>query len=445
MNERPTEIIVYGNIKSITEILLFLIVITLCAPMAADPDQSCTRGIALYQQAWRESHNHSWLPLGILRSYERSCNDDSEYRLYYSQIRATLESKVGNHRDALGFNDWRGNSYSAKDLPSSLRAIPAVSYIVEQAKRSKFVIVNERHHAGTDRLLTLELLEPLFSHGFRYLALETQVHQDKINERGYPVASGGYYSNDVVFAQMIRTALHLGFEVVSYEIEDDQRASDDADEPVNRQVERDLAQAENLIARTILKDRDAKVLVHCGYGHVYEKKWNTWSPMAYFLRKLTEIDPLTIEQTELSERSSVSEEHPWRQRADAAGLLSGQPVVLFDTNDKRIDVDTYTDIEVFGLRTDYEHGRPSWMRMGGLREPVWFNTPECVDKACILEAMDPTEDDHAVPYDRVESNHMNRVALFLPPNRNFDIRIMNLDSEILASRSINVPAIQPDG
>lgn len=422
--------------------LFYILTVTISSLITAESkqDDSCAQGIVLYQKAWRESEDYSWLPLEILRSYEASCNDDSEYRLYYSQMRATLESKVGNHRDALVFNDWRGNDYYTKeDLPPSVRAAPALPYIVEHAAQTNFVVVNERHHVGSDRLLTLELLEPLYAHGFRYLAVETLGYWDEINERGYPVASSGYYSNEVVFGQMLRTALQLGFEVVSYEIENSQWAPEDPDDPVNRQIERDLTQAQNIVARTTAKDASARVLIHCGYGHVRETKSSNWSPMAYFLKELTKADPLTIDQVEFSERSTLSQAHPWRQEADKRGLLNGSPFVLLDLNGTRIDTDSDTDIEVFGLRTHYEHGRPSWMRMGGTREPVWFNTPECVEQVCIVEAMDPHEDDHAVPYDRIEANHIDRVVLFLPPNRKFDIRILDLQTNTLAVHSIDDP------
>ncbi len=419
--------------------LLCLVTLTTWCVQASEPDPSCAAAMVLYEQEWRSSTVHSWRPLRNLRKNEAICNSDDEYRLYYSQMRATLESKVGNHAAALKFNDWRENTYyNDIDLPLEARATPAIPYIVQQSKESNFVVVNERHHVGSDRLLTLELLKPLYAQGFRYLATETYWYTDEINDRGYPIASAGYYSEDVVYAQMLRTALELGYEVIGYEIEAGQKAPENPDNPVNRQVERDQAQAKNIIARTVEKDSDAKVLVHCGYGHVLESKTSNWSPMAYFLKELTGHDPLTVEQVELSERSLSSLEHPWRQEAQARGFLGDQPVVLLDEADKQIDVDTMTDIEVFGIQTIYEHGRPSWMRMGGLRQPVWFQTPECVTRACILEAMDPSEDETAVPYDRVDASHTDRVALFLPQTGEFNVRVMDMDAKILGERIVSV-------
>ncbi len=376
------------------------------------------------------------------RSHEHLCERDSQYRLSYATRRATLESKVGNHATALAFFDWRTHRYYAEgDLPLSVRAEPAIEYIVNRSVKQRIVIVNERHHVGSDRLLTLELLEPLYERGFRYLAVEGYQFDDGINERGYPVIGGGYYSNDVVYAQMLRSAFELGFKIVGYEIEDSQMAPDDSENPINRQVERDRVQAENIIARILKKDPDAKVLAHCGYAHVREKKTSSWSPMAYFLKEFTGIDPLTIDQTELSERSTLKEEHPWRQEAEKRGLLAAYPVVLLNSTGELVDGDDYTDIEVVGLQTHYEYDRPSWMRLGNTRQPVWFDTPECLDKSCILEAVYPSEENGAVPSDRVEANRTHRVALFLQPNRVYNIRIMDLDTQILAERSFStVPA-----
>ena len=424
------------------KMLICLVLAIPCGALSSEPNGSCAHGLDLWAQAWRTSHDFSWKPLKVLRTYEDACKDDSEIRWAYATRRGTLESKVGNHADALTYFDWYGNRYDNEhDLPASIRAEAAVPYIVNRSTQHRIVVVNERHHTGSDRLLTLELLGPLAAQGFRYIAVETYLFQDKINERGYPVTDQGYYSNEVVYAQMLRSAYELGFKIVGYEIEDNQIAPDDPENPVDRQAERDRTQAENIVARIMKDDPEAKVLVHCGYSHVREIKTSSWSPMAYFLRELTGIDPLTIDQTRLSERSTPEEEHPWRQEAAQRGLLAANPVVLLDSTNELVDIQKSTDIEVFGLMTEYEYERPSWMRMDGTRQPVWFNTPECVDKSCILEAMNPAEAENAVPYDRVEANHVKRVALFLQPNSTFDVRIMDLETDVLAKRSIKTTSI----
>ena len=239
--------------------LLYLVTLSAGFTLASDPEHRCEDEYREWVQIWRTS-SVTWKPLQMNRSYEELCNDDSEYRLSYATRRATLESKVGNHPAALAFFDWRTHRYyTDDDLPQSVRAESAIDYIVDRSADQPFVIVNERHHVSSDRLLTLALLEPLSDLGFRYLAVEGYRFDDGINERGYPLIGGGYYSNDVVYAQMLRSASELGFQVVGYEIEDDQRAPDDPENPVDRQVERDRVQAENIIDRILKKDPDAKV------------------------------------------------------------------------------------------------------------------------------------------------------------------------------------------
>ena len=70
--------------------------------------------------------------------------------------------------------------------------------------------------------------------------------------------------------------------------------------------ERERGQAQNLIER-ILKDApQAKILVHAGYAHIDEKGADRVGAetMAQRFKEATGIDPLTIEQTEMSERSA---------------------------------------------------------------------------------------------------------------------------------------------
>lgn len=390
------------------------------------------------QYFWDAMRNqHAWHGLAHFRSIEKSCLANKDYQLLYAAFRAELESFVGNHASALEFFDMRGDTHStSQDFPETVQAVPATRYVVKRAKNHRIVITNERHHASADRLLPLELLEPLYSQGFRYLALEGYAHWDPINERGYPIVDAGHYSNDVVYAQMLRSALELGFEVVGYEIEPDQRVPDDPQNPVDRQQERETIQAKNIIARIFEKDPLAKVLILCGYGHIHEKAQKNWSSMTHILKETTGLDPLTVDQTLLSERSNRRVEHPLRQRAARMGLLSTRPSVLLDENNDLISVSKATDVQVIGLETQYEHGRPSWLDMQGNRQKIYFSVQECVNRSCILEAVNTNEIDSAVVYDRVEVSFKDRTILYLSPGFTFNIRIMDLDGELLGSRAL---------
>ena len=400
-----------------------------------ESSESCVDG----QDLWDTMRSQLvWHPLKYFRSIEKSCLANEELSLLYAAFRSELESFVGNHAGALKFFDTRENSYSeSRELPFPVISVSATRYIAKKAKNHRIVITNERHHASSDRLLPLSLLKPLYDQGYRYLAVEGYAHWDSINERGYPILAAGHYSNDVVYAQLLRSAIEVGFKVVGYEREASQIAPSDPQNPVNRQHEREMLQAQNIVARIFENDPNAKVLIHCGYGHNNERERDDWSSMAHILKNETGLDPLTVDQTLLSERSDRSEEHPIRQRAAELDLISNHPIVILDEANNLIRVSNNTDIQVLGLQTSYEYGRAVWLKMGGSRKMVSIETDECVDKSCIVEATSATESKKAAVYDRVEVSYKDRTVLYLPPGKPFNVHILDLDGGLLRSQLIH--------
>ncbi len=391
---------------------------------AREADDACANFAEFRRAAIFDYGDHVWSALGDLRAMESSCmGTDNEWR--YRTTVGQLESFILNHSAALEHFGGSPLAGATGGLADSTNAIPAVPYIAERAADHRFVIVNERHHASSDRLLTMALLKPLYDQGFRYLAAEGVWHGDAPGIRGYPVSSTGYYVNDAVFAEMVRQALALGFAVVGYEHEAGQLPV----EAMNDQQTRDYWQAHNLIARTIAGDETGKVLVHCGYEHAYESRSARWTPMAHYLRQAAGIDPLTVDQTMLSERATSAHEHPVRRAADERGLPTGEPTVLVDETGALVPIEgPSVDIRVLGLRTEYEAGRPTWMRMGGLREPLVANVPECAAEPCIVEAVD-SEQPNAVAYDRAEATSATAV-LYVPEDRDVQLATYTLSGEL---------------
>lgn len=373
----------------------------------------CGRG-ALQELATAEYERGVWWPIAPFRELEDICGSgpgSSAYRF----LRAQLESFVGNHRSALVYADRQsGRSTQLQELPSPVTSVSAVPYVTERARGHRIVMVNERRHAPPDRLLTMALLEPLSEQGFKYLAVEAVWAGDPVNARGYPVAQTGYYVNDVVFAELVRSAMQLNYRIVAYDMEKDQRAPSDRPKQINRQEERDSWQAKNILARVFDVDKDTKLLVHLGYDHLLESRTDAWAPMAHFLRQLTGLDPLTIDQTVFSERGTHELEHPLRVSARQHGFLGDEAVVLLDSNGEPVGSGEPVDLNVFGLVTRYAKGRPVWMGMGDRRQAIDFITPECRTRVCIVEARNATLTDE-VPYDRVEVRHTERTVLYVPP------------------------------
>lgn len=211
-----------------------------------------------------------------------------------------LETFVDNHEHALVIMDTvalqRGwlNHYDNRELldytPTSAKEL-----VLEKAKETQLVLINEAHHRPEHRRFTRDLLAGLYEQGYRYFALETLTNMDKrdslIDERGYPLMSSGYYSNEVMYANMLREAMAIGFKLVAYEAENARTSK-----------ERDSLQALNIYNRTFKKDANAKVLVHAGYGHIAEETWGKGvKSMGYCLKKLSGINPLTVDQTNVLE------------------------------------------------------------------------------------------------------------------------------------------------
>lgn len=369
-----------------------------------------------------------WGSIAEFRHLEPECAGSANLSSYsiYRNYRGQLESFIGNHEVALQY--VRHPTWSAAAPAEIDAAVPAVDHIVSAARDRRIIIVNERHHASDDRLLTLDLLKPLAGQGFKYLALEALWSKDPINTRKYPIGQTGYYTNDVIFAELIREALSLGYELVAYEMEPHQTPTE-----WNRDA-RELWQAKNIASRVFAKDPDARVLVHCGYAHAMEAQRAAWHPMAVHLREMTNFDPLTIDQTTLMDLGSRS--HPLQRAALNASLAGSEAVVLLDDGGGRLGSGLPYDISVVGRITTYVNGRPQWMSMGGRRVPVRVPTSECEDVACIVEVGNLGRPDE-VAFDRVEVRHRGTSVVYVPTEGvDLEAVIYRIDGEMLARRGL---------
>ena len=384
---------------------------------------------------------HVWKPLERFRQIESACGEVPRYL----EARSQLESFVGNHRAALVYWDQREALYqrdvgSGEEeekeelLPEGTRSIAAASYISDIAEKHQIVIVNERHHASPDRLLPLSLLAPLAELGYSYLAVEGIWSGDELNERGYPVRNTGYYSRDVVFAELLRAALSLGYEIVPYEQEPEQGENL---EGRSAQANRDYWQARNIAARTFEKDPESRVLVFCGWGHVNEAPSSNWVPMAHFLKNLTGIDPLTVDQTSLSERSESRFEHTWRIEAQRRGLLGAESIVLLGQQGAPLNPAPRVDLHVLAPRARNSNGRPGWMELFGRRRAVEIPIPECADTTCVIEVRNRNRPDETA-YDRMEAGGSPSAMLYLPRDVELELHILSLDGAALARRPIEI-------
>ncbi len=285
---------------------------------------------------------------------------------YYEQL-AQAAAFTGDYSTAIALEKASHEPFSGDSLKKEItkqataakevQYTDAVRYILSRSKNNKVVMINEAHDKPLHRAFTASLLEALYQEGFRYLAMETlntghNASLRKVN------AFTGHYTCEPVAGELVRKALELGYILIPYE----DTASNN--HTVNQ---REYAQAANLAA-VLKKDSSAKILVHAGYGHIEEGAADSRIPMAAYFKILSGIDPLTIDQTELTEGSNTAygalfydtwvQFHP--TELPVVPMLNNQPYDPYEMN--------LYDIHVVHPLTKYKNGRPVWMAMNGWKK-----------------------------------------------------------------------------
>lgn len=267
--------------------------------------------------------------------------------------------------------------------------------------------------------------------GYSHFAAETLHEREELGRRGYPaLGKTGYYTNEPLYGDLVRTAMALGFKIVAYEYSNE--AGDGSMVSPDYQKKRDRGQAQNLYARVFQNNPDAKLVVQAGYDHIHERDREFWSPMAAYFREVTGIDPLTVEQTEMSERSS-SQWEPSMYRWAEAKWRFREPVVLQNRKGE-----TYLSDELIGLvdlmvlspRTGYVMARPDWMRLAGSRQPIPFRASHVLSSGerlvVVRREMEGTD---AVPVDVATLAPATNQALLWLPQGKFVIDVKDAGGE----------------
>jgi hypothetical protein len=291
-------------------------------------------------------------------------------------------------------------------------------------------MINEAHHVPQHRAFTITLLKTLRRSGFTHFATETLYETDTgLSARGYPTAQSGYYTGEPVYAELIRTAIKLGFRVVAYEVQGAKNSD-----------ERERGQARNLIER-ILKDApQAKILVHAGYAHIDEKGADRVgaATMAQRFKEATGIDPFTIEQTEMSERGAREYEHPLYRDVVARGWVL-RPAVFRNTRGEFwMQERGRHDATLFHPRSrplnGEAGGRPDWLRLGGSRGPYRLPKQVCgAAPRCMVRARSAREGADAIPIDQLEVLAERPAAALMLPAGEFIIEVEDPEGKPLTN------------
>lgn len=368
---------------------------------------------------------------------ERYAQAHGALRDLIGQVLAALESELGAYARAerdfpLGAPRLRSTPAALPDA-TSYRAVDAAAAVAQLARERRVVIVNEAHHAAQTRLLTLALLPRLRALGFTHFAAEALDERDRdLASRGYPVDASGTYVREPLYGEIVRTALKLGYVVVPYESTRPQD-SDDA---------REEEQARHLLERVFRATPDARLFVHAGYAHAHEHSGYLDSePMALRLKRMTGLDPLTVDQTLLRPGDAQREYRDYETLR--ARFAARTPVLLLaqDGNPWSLEPAFYDASVLLPAAQQSIVGRPDWLRLDGARAPVAIDL-DVLDRhlPCVVEARYAGESDKAIPADRVlVEQRVAQAVLFLRPG-NYLISASDANSHVLFSRRLKVDA-----
>lgn len=288
--------------------------------------------------------------------------------------------------------------------PKNLHPVSAVDYIAEQSKHHEIIIISEAHQKPQHRVFTKSLLQKLYDQGYRYLGLEAlptfNVHpmfplDSIVSKNGYPLVSDKMrgYTTEPNMANLIRTAIDIGYNVFGYE----------KDGMKQKEIERDSAQAVNII-NYMKAHPDGKYLIHCGWYHAIENdqiKRRSSRYMAYNLKQLSGSDPLTVYQDMLSEELFTEESEHYKN------LYASESSVFLNKEDEPFmfykDFDFF-DVLVYHPRTSYRNQRPSWIYTDTSKE--YFVSKLNKDfLPAIIRAIPLNNKLNAAPVDIIEIKH----------------------------------------
>jgi hypothetical protein len=368
------------------------------------------------------SGSHLNTLMGIEKLKERF-GDDLVALNILAQKETLKRAALSEYKIALEIDDkFFGNTSSSDSLPVKFDVVPALQIILESSAHTNIVMINEAHHVARHRILTHDLLKPLYERGYRYFAVESLsvfANLDSNVNR-----SSGELTQETIFAQTINKAREIGYKLIAYDVGGDS-------------IDKRELNAANRIYREVFRlNPNAKALIHVGYAHIDERSW-----LAGKLNTLLDTDVLTIDQTKIREKSKRLFEHSIYDKLVSKKDIN-IPFVL-SRKDKSIwsaSPDKF-DYSVMWPRTEYIGGRANWMRMD--REKLEIKSNICQDEyPCQIEVfsgdrIDVRNSKIFIPHDRIQFTTSGLVKDVFLKNGTNSLVISNADGEVISIQQAN--------
>ncbi len=449
------------RVRLAVSMLVFLVL--LAAPASVTRAQTPSAWRAAQLQALHQSDaimRRAQAQTGLLAQYQvmrRAYASDGQpaFRAIFGQYLSWYQSFLGDYEDAersfsIDQQPLRDDAPVPLDVPG-WTAQPALAVIPRFARDRRVVFLNEAHNIALTRTLTVRLLRPLRAEGFNVFAVETLYRQDiaALNQRGYPIAASGFYTREPIYAEMVRTALRLGYRVVAYEA--DERHTGDA---------REAQQAAHLW-KILQDDPQARIVVNAGYAHIQKSgEFLGAQSMAEHFMHDSGITPLSVEQTFLIPHQDRALNHP-AYDAIIAKLHPTQPIAFVNAHGRPWSLRPGYDVSVIFPEEHFVYGRPTWAALWGARVPVGISGDVCQRHwPCLIAARYSDEGKDAIPADRmvldpVPLMTVNDVKitrgdysipfgqLYLRPGHGYRLTISDERGQRIGTQTLTVKAADP--
>lgn len=315
-------------------------------------------------------------------------------------------------------------------LQQHFKIANATEQLLKEAAQHDILIINEAHHNALHRNYTKRLLSKLKKLGYKHLFLEALTNGSKkdslLVSRGYPILTSGWYLKDPQFGNLVREALSLGFKVWPYEQTTNKNGK-----------EREIEQAKN-IQRILKKFPNEKVVIHCGFDHVFEGAHRKWEmAMAARLKAYTGSDPLTVHQVVYSEHGNPKFNHPLVKKfaKNTAALLEDKSTQKAIPYRRR---NAFTDLAIIHPKTTYVHQRPSWLFSDKYQAIRIEHTKSQLSYPILVHAFYKNEmGAQAIPVDLMEISNVDTPCFLALPKGTYTLVLSSATS--VKETTITVP------
>jgi len=186
-------------------------------------------------------------------------------------------------------------------------------------------------------------------------------------------------------------------------------------------------------------DSNAKVLIYAGYSHINECCLDDpYVPLGARLKEMAGEDILTIDQVEMTGfLTGDKESQYYKYILDSLGEQITSPSVILNQKDSPILSPlgkNNFDIQLYHPRTQFVHGRPSWLIRNRNFYPIPVELKKWMGQLLSIVYLWQPED--AVPVEQFVLEEDGKHLLLT--SGEYRARIINCDGEIIAKYKIEI-------